>query len=126
MSFLQAYLVGALAVTGLLVTWFRSDFPVQVFRLLQAAGWRRQDLGFWPEDTRYWLRHEWETWSALRLWGPLGHLLNCPVCLSWHLALWTALALAGATGQPWTFGFAIPGWVAVAHLLFGLSTKSYE
>ncbi len=34
MNFYAAYILGALAATGLLTTWFKSDLPVQVFKAL--------------------------------------------------------------------------------------------
>jgi hypothetical protein len=84
--------LGLLIVLDLLTTWFKSEFPAHVFRLLWRLGWRR-GTGFWPPSIKDgWDREEWVVW--INLVSPFwGELLTCPICLSRHLAWMTSLVL---------------------------------
>jgi hypothetical protein len=117
MTFNQAYIYGALVATGLLMTWFLSDFPIQLFKLLHATGWRK-NVDFWPPNSQMeiWLRHDWETWVALELPEWPAKLITCSYCLSWWISGAVALGFLVAH-QPWLFAvLAIPGWAFLSNL----------
>jgi len=107
-------ILGALLTQGsLIMTWFTGAcFPCHLLGVLKRLGYRKNDSLFWKDPDcdlnrppSEWLRHEWEFWAAEKLVldfkvfkFPLGTLLICPVCLSWHLALWTSVLTFVITG----------------------------
>ena len=100
LTLITLWAVGCLIVFDLLVTWFWSEFPAHVFRILWKCGWKRKELGFWPEDVESyetWTREAWSVWINLRM-PARGELLTCPVCLSRHLAYTVALCMLPFTG----------------------------
>ena len=108
------YLAGLFVAASLHLAWFTTNLPVHLFKTLRALGWRSKDQGFWPspEDYRDWLRYQWQDWNLLQLPQLVSELLNCPVCLSFHISFWVAsimvvTQLAGFCMIPAALGWPI-------------------
>lgn len=94
------WVVGLLIVLDALITWFWSEFPAHVFRLLWKMGWKRDEPGFWPEEVEsyeLWNRDVWSVWINIKM-PARGELLTCPVCLGRHLSWLVALVLLPFAG----------------------------
>lgn len=92
------------------LTWFHSGAPAHLFGILVKPLFPRLPWTSEGLETRY--RDDWFTWVNLYLPGRLAELLTCPVCLSWHIALWCVLILS-----PWDILLVLPLSVIVQNLL---------
>lgn len=115
---LYIFAVGALIAAGLHRSWFNTQLPVHVFKGLRYFGWGAHKDWPNPIDLRHWLRHECETWFILNTPHLVGELLTCPVCFSYHLSFWVALAMFTVGCPPWIM-FVWPAWPEIINLLPG-------
>lgn len=98
---------GLSVAAGLTLAWTQSNLPIHLFEILRFTGWRKDAEDFWPAPGAMtdWTRLDFVTWSALKLPPLLADLINCPVCMSYHISFWTSAAMAAALSF-----FPIGGW----------------
>jgi hypothetical protein len=119
------YLIAAAVVTlttaAVLEAWFQSDLPVMLCRLLscRAKGsfFKHHDpltgMTIMPD---MWTRNDWEAWAEERLHigvFPVGHLLVCPVCLSWWVCGVLSIVASVYIGE-WEFMIVFPSLKFIA------------
>lgn len=84
-------------------TWFNSNLPAHVFKLLSKWGWIKP----MPEEVEDF--DQWFTWiNVTETINPkMAELLTCPRCLQWHIAVWVSWITTFFDGQYDTVLFKI-------------------
>lgn len=116
------YFASLMAVSYMLMAWFKSGLPIHVFHMARRLGYKHGEKGrqFWesiPEWESTW--DDWATAVTLHVNPFAGELLTCPVCLSAHMSFWTALAVWYAASLPlWALPVLAVSLPAPANIIF--------
>lgn len=98
------FIVGACAVAYLLLAWRTTNVMKHTYMVLQRLGYQKDNGLLWGHDFAevhpQMMRDIVTLYDRNKL---LAELLCCPVCFSFHLALWTSLILTLLLGLPWPF-----------------------
>lgn len=88
------YIIGVLAVASLLMAWFHTELMVHLIHILRRLGWRK-NTDFWDQIPEFETTKE-DLDNYLAIFGKyplINDLFSCPICLSFHISLWTAVAM---------------------------------
>ncbi len=83
----------AVLLAYLHLSWFISDLPLLVTRILKPLLPDSLFLGYDESPVHLWARKTWDNWAVDRLPWFLAHLLTCRWCMILHVSLWPALVL---------------------------------
>lgn len=123
-TILTIYVLGCLAVSSALMAWFGSGLPIHVLYMLKRVGYAKgsdmwNTLGEWTST--------WDDFSvAAAAYMPpfIGELITCPVCLSFHISFWLALAIWVFAPVPFVFVIAATcTWPILSNALKSLVVK---
>lgn len=94
-----------LVTASALTAWFSSTLPLHVFATLKALGFGKHNTKAW-EDFDEFGTTDWQAWLAFHWsnsWWELfiGTLITCPVCMSFHLAVWSSLIISTVAYYTW-------------------------
>ncbi len=97
LPFIITWCVVVLVSADALTVWFKSNFIGELIQITRVTMWRNKSAEFWGADLDTRMRHEWDTWLAVRsTCGDIPawfvRLITCPVCLGTHLVWLTAAA----------------------------------
>lgn len=87
---------GLSIAAGLVLAWTQSNLPIHILEVLRFLGWHSRTADFWTGDMSCWTRRDFQAWTALKLHPWLADLVNCPVCMSYHISFWVASGLTAA------------------------------
>lgn len=123
MTFLLAYISGALGVAYALMVWFHTGFALHVAGALKALGVFKSVWDTYEEAAPA-TKDDLDAYLISKIGFPLWlELLCCPYCLSFHTSWILSVAMCIiAPISWWLVPVAILSWPAVANVLFHFTT----
>jgi len=98
LMFVIYMVVGYGALRSLMVAWFYSNLPIHLFNFL------------FKEDKLY-TRDELSVAMTVKFPEWIAELLDCPTCLSFHVALWCSVLVVLLFGLPnWYVPLSVLYW----------------